>query len=116
LTCAAFLWATAAAAQPIFLEVIATEVGYDRHTGRPLVTVTFSEATRVAFNRLTTENVGRYVEMRMDGKPIMKVAIREPILGARGQLTADSSEKAQAMAEHLSKPGARIEVELVPGP
>lgn len=110
---ACVLWTTAAFAQPATLEITHAEVAYDQRTSRPLVVVTFTEAAGETFARFTAQNVGKLVEFRVDGRSVLKTYIREPIMGRRGQITADSEENARHMAERLSRAGSSIELVVV---
>jgi preprotein translocase subunit SecD len=109
----AFLLGTAQA-QPLRLEVEKAEAAFDQATGTPIVTVWISKASTKAFGALTAGNIGRPMEIRIDGKAVMKPVIREPILGnsfqVSGRLTVDDVRR---IAAQLSTGASRIEVEIV---
>ena len=110
----AMLSAGSATAQPLSLEVVEARLAYDQRTGQALITIKFSEAARAQFARLTTENVARAIEMRVDGKTYLRTIIREPIIGGSGQIVTETEAQAKELAARLSSPGAKIEIEVVP--
>jgi preprotein translocase subunit SecD len=105
----------AAAAEPIAIEVVNAEVGYDQRSGEAIVSFRMSEASRIAFARFTQENVGRKLELRVDGKTVSAPVIREPITGAVGQLSGHfTPQQARDIAEGLSSGRSKLEMELAP--
>jgi preprotein translocase subunit SecD len=113
---AAFLviWTAAAAAEPLAVEVVDVGVGFDQRTSEPIITFKMSEATRRLFAKLTEDNVGRKLEMRIDGKTVSAPVIREPILGGSGQISGGFSEpQARDIAARLSSGISRLEMEIV---
>jgi preprotein translocase subunit SecD len=66
----AFCLAPAAViAEPLSLEIERAAVGFDQRTGEPLVTFIMKEGSKRAFAELTSKNVGRAMELRIDGRP-----------------------------------------------
>jgi len=57
-----------AAAEPIAVELVSAERGYDQRTGEPVVTFRMSSASRTVFAQFTQQNVGRKFELRVDGQ------------------------------------------------
>jgi preprotein translocase subunit SecD len=103
-----------ASAQPLLLEVSHAEVINDARTNAPVVAFRLSDASRRLFAVFTTENVGRMVEIRVDGKAFTRPVIREPILGGAGQISGMSSVKeATDVAARLSAGTGRLEIEAV---
>jgi preprotein translocase subunit SecD len=104
-----------AAAEPLLIEVVRAEVGFDQRTRQPVVSFTMTDSSRRAFAELTRENVGRPMEIRVDGRVITKPVIREPIVGGSGQLFGGLSvDQAKDIAERLSTGTAKLEIEVVP--
>jgi preprotein translocase subunit SecD len=103
-----------AVAEPLTLEVTGAELGYDARNNQPLVTFRLSEASRKAFADFSAQHVGETVDMRIDGKSVMKVVIREPITGGVGQITASSPDEARQLAKRLASRAARLDIEAVP--
>jgi preprotein translocase subunit SecD len=111
--CVAVLWwAMPVLAQPLGLEIASASAAFDQRTSQPLVVFTMTEASRRLFADFTLKNVGRKMDLRVDGRTVMSPVIREPIVGGTGQiiggLTADG---ARELAERLSSGAAKLEVE-----
>jgi preprotein translocase subunit SecD len=109
---AGLLLVTAAGAEPLSLDIREAHVDRDRRTGAAVVSVTLTEGSKAAFGRFSQDNVGHRVELRVDGKPIVALVIREPILG--GSLQMSGTFDAAAVAERLSKGAGKIEAEILP--
>jgi preprotein translocase subunit SecD len=107
----AALFGCTAMAEPLSLQVTAAQLGYDARTSQPLVNFEMSESARQAFSAFTTQNVGRAVELRIDGKTMHKTVVREPIVGGRGQIPMSNVEEAKDIAARLSAGTARLEIE-----
>ena len=106
---------SAGAAEPIAIEVVSAEVGYDQRSGEAIVSFRMSEASRTAFARFTVANVGRKIELRVDGKTVTAPVIREPIVGGSGQLVGRfTPQQARDIAEGLSSGRSKLEMELAP--
>ena len=103
-----------AAGEPVAVDVASAVAAFDQRTHEPIVTFMMTESSRRVFADLTARNVGKPMEIRVDGKVIMKPVIREPILGGSGQLSGGFSiDAARDLAARLSSGAARIEVEVV---
>jgi preprotein translocase subunit SecD len=100
-------------AEPLVLEVKEAMVALDQRVQEPILSIRLTPAGREAFARFTTENVGRKVEMRIDGKVVMTPVIREPILGGSLQISGPSLGDVRALASRLSAGNVKIEVEVV---
>jgi len=79
-----------------------------------MVEYRLSEASRKAFADFSARHVGEKIDMRIDGKSMMKPIIREPITGDVGQIIASSPEEARRVADRLVSKAARFDVEVVP--
>ena len=82
-----------ALAEPLTLEVTEASVAYDTRNNTPVVTIRLAEASRKAFADFSTRHVGEKIDVRIDGKSVMKTVIREPITGGVGQIIASSPTK-----------------------
>jgi preprotein translocase subunit SecD len=110
----AFVGTRPAAAEPLVLEIIAAEAAIDLRTKEPVVSFRMSAASAQAFAQLTRENIGRQIDIRVDGKSVMKPFVREPILGGMGQIAALlSQDQANALAARMATGQAKVEVEAV---
>jgi preprotein translocase subunit SecD len=106
--------AATAAAEPILIEIASAEAGFDRRTNEPVVSFRMTAASQRLFAELTSKNVGRKAEIRVDGRALTAPVIREPILGGSGQISAGFKlDEAKELADRLSSGRARIEIEAV---
>ncbi|MBN9023096.1 MAG: hypothetical protein J0H08_13595 [Rhizobiales bacterium] len=106
------LWVVPALAEPLELEVVAALAAFDS-TGAAVVNVRLNPESQRAFDAFTTANVGRTIEVRVDGRVVSAPVIRDPITG--GELVISGSltvEEAGDLAM-LLRDGALIEVEIV---
>src|SRR5262245_1033119 len=103
--------APGAFAEPLILQITAAQAAFDQRTNAPIVTFRFADASKQAFAAFTTRHVGRAVELRVDGKTVLKAIVREPILGGSGQIPTSSVDEARALATRLSAGTAKVEVE-----
>jgi len=65
----------------------------DSWDGRPTVALTFTEAGREKFARLTEENIGGRVGMLVDGELVTAPVIRAPILEGKAVINGDFTEE-----------------------
>jgi preprotein translocase subunit SecD len=101
------------AEEMIVLNVVSTRVDHDVRTGNPLLAIKLDEASRRTFSTFSSTYVGSKTELRVDGKVIAEPVIREPITGGSLEIyLGDQTERANNLAEQLSKPGAKVEVVL----
>jgi preprotein translocase subunit SecD len=106
--------ASPALAEPLTLEVTEASAAYDARNNFPLVTFRLAETSRKAFADFSAAHVGEKIDIRIDGKSVMKTVIREPITGGVGQIIASSPDEARQLADRLASKAARLDVEPVP--
>jgi preprotein translocase subunit SecD len=100
-------------AEPLLFDVAQAEPDHDQRTGEPIVRFRFTLDSARKFGEFTKQNVGRLIEMRLEGKVLYRPVIREPILGGAGQISGHFSEpEANDIAARLSA-GTKIEIEAV---
>ena len=108
---AAILLASIAAAEPLVLEVADAQPGFDQRTNEPIVAFRLTPAAARRFADFTRENVGKVVDVRVDGRVVTSPVVREPILGGAGQISGNLSLiQAKEMAERLAAGKARLEL------
>jgi preprotein translocase subunit SecD len=114
---AAFLLALTltAVAEPLAVELTEVAPGLDERTNQPIIFFTMTAESAKLFAEFTTKNVGRPMEVRIDGKAVMTPVVREPILGGRGQVTSSAwtLRETQDVVDRLRAGKARIEFEIV---
>ena len=105
---------SAAVTEPLTIELTIVEPGLDQRTKQPLISFKMTPQSTRLFAELTTKNVGRKMEVRIDGKTVMAPVIREPILGGSGQVTSDwTLRETKDIADRLSAGKSKIEFEIV---
>src|SRR5262245_3309525 len=85
--CLAFVSAGMAQSPPLRLQIEKATAAFDERTKEPVVTFRLTERSGRLFAEFTKMNIGRTIEIRVDGKVIMKPIIREPILGGSVQVS-----------------------------
>ena len=104
---------SALAEEMIVLNVVSARVDHDARTGNRFLAIKLDEASKRTFSTFSSTYVGGKTELRVDGKVIAEPVMREPITGGSLQIyLGDQSERANSLAEQLSKPGAKVEVVL----
>lgn len=107
------LGAAPALAAPLGLRVATALASFDS-TGQPVVNVRFDTGSAGALAEFTAANLGRRVELRVDGQVVASPVIREAIMG--GEIVISGSmtvEDAGRLAMRLRE-GGLIEAEIVP--
>jgi preprotein translocase subunit SecD len=104
-----------AVAEPLTIEVTTVSPGLDEQTKRPYISFQMTAESAKRFGEFTTKNVGRPMEIRIDGKTVMTPVIREPILGGSGQVSDPlwTLRQTQDLVDRLSAGKAKIEFEIV---
>jgi preprotein translocase subunit SecD len=100
-----------ASAEPVTLDIRGVE--FSHKDGRVVLAITLAPGQ--AF-RLTDENVGRSMEMRVDGTTVLKRIIQTSILGGKMQVTFATYGEARDVAAQLLRKDADVRVEIVGGP
>src|SRR3954452_22757367 len=114
-----FLWTALAVAgvdlagaEPLLLTVQQAVPALDPQTNEPLVRFTFRPESKQRFADFTTANVGKTIELRIDGRVIMRPVIRQPIYGGTGSIAGGFSfPEATDIARRLTAGTSQIEVE-----
>ena len=113
---AALLFAlpAAAIADPLAIEVESAEPGFDMRTNEPIIAFRMTEASRRLFAEFTVRNVGRKIDIRIDGKTVTSPVIREPILQGTGQVSNDAWTAAYTrdLANRLSTGESKMEIDV----
>jgi len=110
---ATILQIAAAAAEPLMFDIAQAELAYDQRSGQPLVSFRFTPDSAHKFAEFTLRNVGRVMELRVDGKVLSRPVIREPILQGVGQISGPLSvQETKDLAARLSA-GTQLEIEAV---
>jgi preprotein translocase subunit SecD len=91
-------------AQPVVLNVISAEAGHDQRTGKPMVMITLGGISGQQMMALTSKHVGEKMALRVNGRVLASVVIREPLV-ARFQMSDSrwSEQDAEQVAGQVSK-------------
>ena len=99
---------------PLRLQIASAAPIIDERTKEPAVTFRLTERSGRLFAEFTGNNIGRTIEIRIDGKAVMRPIIREPILGGSVQITGGFTlQEAKELADRLSSGAAGVEAEVV---
>ena len=112
---ASLLLISASAAEPLPLEVASARAGHDERTKQPILQIKLTGISVQALRYLSLNNIGRKAELRVDGKVIVAPVFREPLMDGSFQISGNdfTAESTQALAEELSQPGIKVDVEIV---
>jgi preprotein translocase subunit SecD len=107
--------AGAASAAPLVITLAEARATTDIVTGEPVLSFTMTPESAKAFAELTAANVGKVVELRIDGVTLSAPIVREPIVNGVGQISGQmTSAEAEEWARRLTAGSAVIEVEAMP--
>ena len=111
---AAFLTALspAAVAEPLAIEVVDAQPAFDQRIKQPVISIKMTPASAKLFAELTTKNLGRVLELRIDGKTVMSPVVREPILQGSVQISGGLTlQETKDVAGRIAAGKSKIEVE-----
>jgi hypothetical protein len=99
---------------PLRLQIENATPTLDERTREPVVTFLLTARSGRMFAEFTANNIGRVVEIRIDGKVVMKPIIREAVKGGSVQVSGGFTlATAKELADHLNSGAARVEAEVV---
>jgi preprotein translocase subunit SecD len=101
-----------ASAEPQQFKVVSASLGFDARTNQPVVNFRFAPESTRDFARFTEANVGRKIDVRVDGKTLLQPIVREPITGGAGQVPVANPEDGRTLAARLSDGSAVLEMEV----
>ena len=104
------LYATHGSAEPLVLDVTEASAAWVERDSQPLVIAKLRNAD--AFTRFTEQNVGRKLDIRVDGKSVNKPLLVSPIRSGSLQIVVPTTEDASSVAKRLQAGTAKLEVEV----
>jgi preprotein translocase subunit SecD len=106
------LSATAASAAPLALSVTSAVVSRDPG-GLPGMTIVLSPDSATAFAVFTGANLGKAIDLRIDGKTVMSPVVVEPITGGELRISGTSLSPLEmnAIALRILAGTAKLEAE-----
>jgi hypothetical protein len=101
-----------AGAEPIGLAVADASASFNPSGEGPIVNVRFTPSSGRLFAVFTSRNVGKLIEVRLDGSVLMKARLQTPIYGGIVVICCQSNiAEAKDIASRLSGGAGRLEVE-----
>jgi len=67
--------------EPFALEIKQVKADIQTPGNEPVIVIVLTDASARIFAEITGKNVGKALDVRMDGRSVMKPVVREPILG-----------------------------------
>lgn len=98
-------------AEPLQVTVASASAGTDSHSGRPILNIRLADESRKALAVFSQTHLGYPIEMRIDGKSMIKAVVREPLTGGVFQISTDTIDEARRLADRLSHGPVRVEFE-----
>jgi preprotein translocase subunit SecD len=103
----------AALAAPLSLDIAAASVGPAAGTNEPVLNLTLTLDSAKAFAAFTAANVGRTIELRIDGKVVMAPVVREPITGGLVQIAGSfRGPEIEDLVHRIVSGAAKVAVEV----
>jgi len=89
-------------------------VAFDQKTGKPSVSIEFTDDGAKKFTDLTEKNVSKPLPILLDGVPISSPIVQEKIIGGRAQITGNfTTEEAKNLSIQLNAGALPVPVRLV---
>lgn len=90
------------------------DVVFDRTTGKPAVSITFTEEGAKKFESLTEKNVGKALPIFLDSEIISAPVVQEKISGGSAQITGDFSlDEAKTLVVQLNAGALPVSISLI---
>jgi preprotein translocase subunit SecD len=104
------LSATLAQADPLAIKVKDAAVGSEQ--GQPVLNLSLDDTATAAFADFTKANVGKQVELRIDGKTMLVAVLRDPILSGKVQVSGQNRDEFTNVADRIKAGAAKVEVDV----
>jgi len=109
-----FGFSAPALAEPILIDVLDAKPNFDQRTNEPIITIQMTSASAKLFAEITSKNIGRKLELRIDGKTVMAPVIREPVMRGSVQVSGGWTQReVKDLADRIMAGNSKVEVELV---
>jgi preprotein translocase subunit SecD len=107
-------WCPLAVAETFALDIKQVKADVQRPGNEPVIVIVLTEASARIFADVTSKNVGKAIDVRVDDRSVMKPVVREPILGGTVTISGRfSRSEADEMVARLSSGGAKLEFEVI---
>lgn len=95
-------------------DLVKASVVFDQNSGKPAVSLVFSEEGSEKFARITEENIGKPLAIMLDDNPVSAPMVQEKIIGGEAQITGDfTMEEAKNLSIQLNAGALPVPVKLV---
>jgi len=102
-----------AMAEPLTLAIAKAAVVSDQTSGQMVLSLKMTADSAKAFADFTRANVGKVVDLSVDGAVVASPRLVEPILGGEVMLNgAFAAGELQRLADRISTGGAKVTVEV----
>lgn len=90
------------------------DIEFDPTTREPMVALRFNDEGAKLFGQITSENVGKFVAIFLDGAPISVPVVRDAITTGRAQITGRFTlEEAKKLTRRLNEGALPVKIELI---
>lgn len=91
-----------------------SQLTFNQNMGEPEVSLQFDEMGKEIFKKLTTEQVGNYIGIFLDGTPISVPKVNEPIVSGDAVISGGfTANEAKLLAQRLNAGALRVPIELI---
>ncbi|CAN5325467.1 hypothetical protein BH10PSE9_BH10PSE9_21100 [soil metagenome] len=104
------LSAGTAQADPLAIRIKDAAVGSE--LGQPVLNLNLDESATGAFADFTRANIGREIELRIDGQKMLTAVLRDPILSGKVQVSGRSRAEFTDVADRIKAGAAKVEVDV----
>ncbi len=95
-------------------DLVHAEVIFDPQSGKPQVSLEFSDQGKEVFSAITSRNVGRQVAIFLDGLPITVPTVNEPITDGRAVISGEFTiEEAKNLAIQLNAGALPVPIKVI---
>ena len=116
---ASLLWISGCMADELTMVLKSAEATHDKRTGKPVVELTFPKAFSGPLLKWSHDNVGKMLELLVDGRVVYRAKLREPLYGGHLRFYDPdwTDEAANDLARQISKtPNGQVELRSSPQP
>jgi hypothetical protein len=110
---ASLLWISGCMADELTLALSRAEATHDKRTGKPIVDLAFAKASSEPLHKWSQDNVGKTIELLVDGQVVYRGKLREPMYGPHFSISGDdwTDEATNDLVRQISKtPNGEIEL------
>ncbi|MGY4400752.1 SecDF P1 head subdomain-containing protein [Bradyrhizobium sp. USDA 3315] len=114
---ASLLWISGCMADELALVLSSAEATHEKRTGKPVVDLAFPKASREPLHKWSQDNVGKMIELLVDGQVVYRGMLREPMYGPHLRIDGGdrTDEATNDLVRQISKtPNGEIKLRSSP--